>query len=109
MSKKCQHNLTTLQCSSKYLTLFKTRISPKCGNVMNLFEDIFANYDFLGGCGNSGIKMNVQITKLQSFLTNGQNPSYTHVKSTVLLEMLHCTIVLYTQHNMSVHCQPHST
>ena len=41
--------------------LFKSHIWHKCENVMNLFEDI--NVLWLRGCGESGIKIDVEIMK----------------------------------------------
>ncbi len=48
------------------LTLFKSPISHKWGNIMN-FLKIFIKGDTLGGCGESGIKVDVEIMKWESF------------------------------------------
>ena len=44
------------------LRLFKSHISDKWDDIMNLFEDI--NCYILGKCGESGIKIDVQVTEM---------------------------------------------
>ena len=49
------------------LTLFKSHISHKWEDIMNLFEDIFTKCNTLGRFGENGIKIDVEIMKWGPF------------------------------------------
>ncbi len=49
-------NLGLYSVVQNKLDTFKTQISHKCDNTMDLFK-IFTNHDIMQGCGESGTKL----------------------------------------------------
>ncbi len=68
------------------LTLFKSHISCKWLNMVNLLM-IFKRCGILGGCGESGIKIDAQILKWEPKIVK----RYTHVKSMDCYSIHLCT------------------
>ena len=76
------------------MCFLKTYIYHEWDNLTNLFV-YFTNHNTLGVCGESGIKIDLQIPKWEPFPTNSQKQIYTQVKSMGLYLCIDlCTMLL---------------